>query len=83
MRISAGKLASLKLLLGFNGKPITSKAYVRQFISVPGRFTSYNYPEAIKHTKLGRCVDLAEVEEWNKTILSTLKKTITNTLWKI
>lgn len=72
MKVSAHKLAQLKILRGTTGKILINTDHVRRLIKTPGLFKTYCF-EPTKYAPQGaHFIELEEVEEWNKSIVEHL-----------
>ncbi len=67
-RITAYRLAQLKILLGTSGKIITNVDHVRQVLKKPGNFASYKFEPSLTAPAGAHTVDTEEVEQWNARI---------------
>lgn len=74
MKVSAHKLASLKILRGVTGKILTNTDHVRRLIKTPGLFKTYTF-EPTKYAPQGvHFIELEEVEQWNAAIVNQHKE---------
>lgn len=79
MKLSAYKIARMKILRGLTGKILTDADHIRQLICRPGLFKTYQLIENEITKQPTHTIELEEIEVWNKAILekiSTQKQAI-------
>lgn len=72
MRLSAYKIAKMKILRGVKGRILVDADHIRKLISKPELFKTYQFLPNEITKQLTHSVELEEIELWNKQILEQI-----------